>query len=97
MDMYNFSIISGPNGYIYKVTPDQLHDIVNSADREGDYWPLGLFYGREGDSWVAIDNSNGCAWTEEFDTETEAIAWLNGEFEVGDDESYDDWENGSWI
>lgn len=33
--------------------------------------------------YVAIDNSEGFAWTEEFPTLSEAVDWLSGEFEVG--------------
>ena len=38
--------------------------------------PLGLFYRKDGDRYVAVDNTDGYAWTEEFLTEGEAIAWL---------------------
>lgn len=62
---------------MYKVSPEVLHMILDSADREGDYRPLGRFYAKEGDVWVAIDNSNGCAWTEEFPSKKAAKAWLN--------------------
>ena len=33
--------------------------------------------------YVAIDNSDGFAWAEEFPTLSEAVDWLSGEFEVG--------------
>ncbi len=33
--------------------------------------------------YVAIDNSDGFAWVEEFPTLSEAVDWLSGEFEVG--------------
>lgn len=62
---------------ISKVSLDELRAVIDSADREGHYRPYGKFYAREGDAWVAVDNSTGCAWTEEFRTEKKAIAWLN--------------------
>lgn len=36
----------------------------------------GMFLCREGDMWVAIDNTAGCAWTEEFHTKLWAVRWL---------------------
>lgn len=80
---------------ISKVSLDKLDEILNSATREGDYRPLGCFYAFDPDArnnpWIAIDNDDGCAWTEEFPTEEKAIAWLRGEFEVGDGAwAYDD-------
>ena len=45
--------------------------------------PLGLFLTKEDrHTWVAVDNSTGDAWTEEFDCKRQAIRWLLGEFEV---------------
>lgn len=40
--------------------------------------PLGLFYEYAGRWIVAIDNSEGEAWTEEFKTLSEAFKWLKG-------------------
>lgn len=34
----------------------------------------------EDGKWVAIDNRDGNAWTENFDTKNEAIEYLNGEY-----------------
>ena len=47
--------------------------------------PLGLFLARAtaksqpGARWIAVDNSTGDAWTEEFGSERAARAWLVGE------------------
>ena len=38
--------------------------------------PLGLFLTREGRRWVAVDNSTGDAWTEEFYRKRAALCWL---------------------
>lgn len=38
--------------------------------------PRGLFLAHEGKVWVAVDNSTGHAWTEEFSSLQEAVRWL---------------------
>ena len=38
--------------------------------------PLGLFLAREGRKWIAVDNSTGDAWTEEFYRKRAALCWL---------------------
>ena len=38
--------------------------------------PRGLFLAHEGKVWVAVDNSTGHAWTEEFSSPQEAVRWL---------------------
>lgn len=38
--------------------------------------PLGEFYVKENNCYVAIDNLDGDAWTEEFETKEEALKWL---------------------
>ena len=43
----------------------------------------GLFLTKEGLKWVAVDNTTGDAWTEEFSRKHQAIRWLRGKFEVG--------------
>ena len=45
--------------------------------------PLGLFLTKEGRKWVAVDNTTGDAWTEEFSRKRQAVRWLRGKFEVG--------------
>ena len=44
--------------------------------------PCGLFLTKEGHKWVAVDNTTGDAWTEEFPRKRQAIRWLRGKFEV---------------
>lgn len=39
---------------------------------------------REGNKWVAVDNSTCDAWTEEFSQREQAVRWLQGEIEVGE-------------
>ncbi len=47
-----------------------------------DRTPCGRFLTKEGRKWVAVDNSTGDAWTEEFTRKRQAIRWLRGKFEV---------------
>ena len=44
--------------------------------------PSGLFLTKEGRKWVAVDNTTGDAWTEEFSRKHQAIRWLRGKFEI---------------
>lgn len=44
--------------------------------------PSGLFLTKEGHKWVAVDNTTGDAWTEEFSRKRQAIRWLRGKFEI---------------
>lgn len=45
--------------------------------------PCGLFLTKERRTWVAVDNTTGDAWTEEFFRKRQAVRWLRGKFEVG--------------
>lgn len=45
--------------------------------------PYGRFMAKTGSRWVAVDNSTGDAWTEDFSRKRDAVRWLQGEFEVG--------------
>ncbi|WP_298042592.1 hypothetical protein [uncultured Clostridium sp.] len=40
--------------------------------------PLGLFWTKEGQWYIGIDNSRGEAFCEEFKTKEECFRWLNG-------------------
>lgn len=62
---------------IHRVSPDQLLYVIDFRI------PLGLFLTKEGHKWVAVDNSTGDAWTEEFSWKHQAVRWLRGKFEVG--------------
>ena len=46
-----------------------------SHGREGEWGPRGLFYVEDGDKIVAVDNRDGYAFTEEFDTFEDAANW----------------------
>ena len=62
---------------IHRVNQKRLLNVIDSRI------PLGLFLTKEGHTWVAVDNSTGDAWTEDFARKRQAIRWLRGEFEVG--------------
>lgn len=61
---------------IHRVSPEQLLCVIDRRT------PLGLFLTKEGRKWVAMDNTTGDAWTEEFSRKRQAIRWLRGKFEV---------------
>ena len=61
---------------IKRVSPKKLTDVIDRRT------PFGLFLTKEGRKWVAVDNSTGDAWTEEFSRKRQAVHWLRGEFEV---------------
>ena len=65
---------------IKKVPLKHISEIIDNRE------PIGLFYAEELGvktdgtmSYVGVDNSTGDAWTEDFGTEEECIAWLKQE------------------
>lgn len=63
---------------IHRVSPEQLLCVIDHRT------PLGLFLTKERRTWVAVDNTTGDAWTEEFFRKRQAVRWLRGKFEVGE-------------
>lgn len=61
---------------INRVCPEFLCEVIDRRT------PLGLFLTKEGRTWVAVDNSTGDAWTEDFRGKRQAVRWLRGKFEV---------------
>ncbi len=61
---------------IKRVSPEFLGKVIE------DRIPLGHFLAKEGRKWVAVDNSTGDAWMEEFSRKRQAVRWLRGKFEV---------------
>lgn len=47
-----------------------------SRGHAGEWEPRGMFYIEDGDKIVAVDNRDGYAFTEEFDTFEDAVNWL---------------------
>lgn len=75
------------------ITPyDASSRILDSGMRTAIYRPLGLFIAEDErytvpdtdidiPVYVAMDNSGGCCWTEEFHTLDTALEWLVGDIE----------------
>ena len=61
---------------IHRVSLEKVLNVINLRT------PFGLFLTKEGSKWVAVDNTTGDAWTEDFDRKRHAIRWLRGKFEV---------------
>lgn len=62
--------------HIKRVSSKQLLSVIDHRTS------LGLFLTKESRKWVAVDNTTGDAWTEEFFRKRQAIRWLRGKFEV---------------
>ena len=61
---------------IHRVSPKKALNVIDFRT------PLGLFLTKEGRKWVAVDNTTGDAWTEEFSQKRQAVRWLRGKFEI---------------
>jgi len=57
------------------VSSDKMSEIIETRK------PLGLFIRKDNGIWIAVDNSTGDAWTEEFKNHTAASKWLRREQE----------------
>lgn len=65
-----------------RVTSDFLENLINGLFGNRCTYPLGLFYLYDDkvNQWIAVDNSGGSAYTEQFDTKQQALYWLmNGD------------------
>ena len=61
---------------IHRVSSELLGRVIEQRT------PCGLFLTKEGRIWVAVDNTTGDAWTEEFSRKRQATRWLRGKFEI---------------
>jgi len=61
---------------IHRVSRELLRRVIDRRT------PCGCFLTKEGRTWVAVDNTTGDAWTEDFSRKRQAIRWLRHEFEV---------------
>lgn len=59
-----------------ELSVEEVNALLLSGSDDGDYKPLGLFYNWDGDTVIGVDNSTGDAWTEDFPTLEECLAWL---------------------
>lgn len=60
---------------IKKMTAAEFQTMMDSVP----YLPLGCFYLEDGGKIIGVDNSDGHAWTEEFDDFESCERWLNGD------------------
>ena len=60
------------------ISPKQLMGVISS------HAPMGRFLAKENGKWVAVDNSTGEAWTEEFFQMRQAVRWLRSESGISD-------------
>ena len=73
---------------IHRVSPKRLAGVIERRT------PLGLFLTKEGRIWVAVDNTTGDAWTEEFSRKRQAVRWLRGMVEVEEEADMHNREGG---
>lgn len=68
------------------IDKEKASKILNSSplSSHAEYEPLGSFYYKDDDLYVAIDNTGGNAFVEEFDNLDDCIDWLNHKFEMSD-------------
>lgn len=68
---------------ITKITKEEAHKIIETKEPEGLFWFI------NGDTFIAIDNSRGEAFVEEFHDKEEGLQWLKDWFKKpGDEELY---------
>lgn len=67
---------------IKQITRDEAVRLIKSSKRNGciehDFEPRGLFWLKEKKRYIAIDNSLGDAYTEEFKTKYACFRYLRG-------------------
>lgn len=57
---------------IQVISKEKASDVIEYRN------PFGLFMVKEGDVWVGIDNTDGDAWTEDFQSKKDCENWLLG-------------------
>lgn len=60
---------------ILEITSQDATRIIQNPYEAGEQ----LYWLKDGDKYVGIDNSTHDAWTEEFDTKQDCIRWLRRE------------------
>lgn len=78
---------------ITRITQPEANELLSSNRGKG-YAPIGQFWLRSDKRFVAIDNSTGEAWTEEFKTKKSCLKYLKGEPCMTKDESVTSEDNG---
>lgn len=54
-----------------EITPEECNEIILTRE------PKGLFWVKDGDIYVGVDNTTAEAWTQDFSTLKDCLAWLN--------------------
>lgn len=58
------------------ISQEDANIILNLFDNDKSFLCEGLFIVRSGDTFTAIDNSNGDCWVEDFKSYQAALNWL---------------------
>lgn len=83
-DFYGFKNNNVP--FIYKVNVAFLNNYMeNWFKKQKSNIDSDLIYCEDGNKFIAIDNSSGYCYTEEFYNEKEAILWLMSELDIEDE------------
>jgi hypothetical protein len=75
-------------GKIMEVLPKEMSHFVERWCNKDKYvreFKCRLYCRNRDGTYTALDNRTGDCWTEDFKTKDHAIAWLEDEFEVGDE------------
>jgi len=65
-----------------RVTNERLLTIIDNREPRGEFFA----FDRDEGIYVAVDNSTGDAFTEEFKTIRDACRWLGGEIDIWEEE-----------
>jgi len=82
--LFNGGVNMNTNNQIKELQTRDVSELFASY-RNGHYEPIGLFYHRDGEIFVGIDNTTGEAWTEEFEDLDSCLAWLERKGLDGED------------
>lgn len=69
---------------IRELTSEEINSLPLIGSKNGNYEPIGLFWHKDSDIFVGVDNSTGDAWTEGFTTLEDCLAWLKGDDHDGE-------------
>lgn len=61
-----------------KITPQRAEKLINNEKRRESRKNKRLYYFKEGQLWIGIDNTSGDCFVEEFKTLLQCLLWLDG-------------------
>lgn len=68
---------------IYKVTKEELNQYIEDwHHKDTNKYKYELLYCEDDGRFIAVDNCSGDCWTEDFETEAQAVFWLNSDEDV---------------